>query len=359
MENYVHGINPIALQIYGDIAIRWYGLAYLAGLLLGLILMRVMSKRGGNLLNFEELSDLVTWSALGVMIGGRLGYCTFYSPDLLVDFSSSFPFWGVLRVWEGGMASHGGVLGVLISSYLFSRKHNHPFLHITDLTVLGGALGFFFGRLANFINGELYGRVVKKPISWAVKFPQEMSGWVPLRQDKLSELNSLAEKFDEAANLNLESQGQSWSQLMQGYFANPQAQSKAYSFVRWLQDQAIERNQEVLEGLSTVLSPRYPSQLIQAFLEGLCVFIILNLIWLRPRKPGVITAWFGVLYATARIIGEQFRMPDSQLGFQALGLTRGQWLSIVMLIASAIVLILLSTISTRSSKEKIKGWSKN
>jgi len=355
MENYVHGISPIAVQLYGDVAIRWYGLAYLAGLLLGLLLMRQMSKRGGNLLNFEELSDLVTWSALGVMIGGRLGYCVFYSPDLLVDFSGSFPFWGALRVWEGGMASHGGFIGVLVSSYLFSRKYNYPFLHINDLTVLGGTLGFVFGRLANFINGELYGRVVEKPISWAVKFPQEMSEWLGSRQDKLLELQPLAQKFDEASGLNLEEQGRSWISLVQEYSTNQLAQNKVRSFVGWLQEQAIQRNQEVLEGLSTVLSSRYPSQLIQALLEGLLVFVILNLIWLKPRKPGVITAWFGILYAVARVIGEQFRMPDSQLGFQALGLTRGQWLSLAMLIGG----ILLLALTTRSSKEKVKGWSKD
>ena len=355
MENYIHGISPTAMQLYGNIAIRWYGLAYLAGLILGLLLMRLMSNRRGNLLSYGELSDLVTWSAFGIMIGGRLGYCVFYSPDLLVDFSSSFPFWGALRVWEGGMASHGGFIGVLTSSYLFSRKYNYPFLHINDLTVLGGSLGFFFGRLANFINGELYGRVVKEPILWAVKFPQEMFEWLSSKKDKLLELRPLAERFDAEAGLNLENQGRTWVELVQEFSINSHAQNKIRSFVHWLKDQAIERNQEVLEGLSTVLSPRYPSQLIQAFLEGLCVFIILNLIWLKPRKPGVITAWFGILYAIARIIGEQFRMPDSQLGFQALGLTRGQWLSVIMLIAGVLMLIL----TTRSSKEKIKGWSKS
>ena len=355
MENYVHGISPIALQLYGDIAIRWYGLAYLAGLLLGLILMRYMSKRGGNLLSYEELSDLVTWSALGVMIGGRLGYCVFYSPDLLIDFSGSFPFWGALKVWEGGMASHGGFIGVLISSYLFSRKYNYPFLHINDLTVLGGSLGFFFGRLANFINGELYGRVVKEPISWAVKFPQEMSEWLSNRQDKLLELNTLAEKFDEASGLGLEKTGTTWVELVQSFSVDATAQNKVRYFVGWLQDQTVERNHEVLEGLSVVLSPRYPSQLIQSLLEGLLVFLILNLIWLRPRKPGVITAWFGILYAIARIIGEQFRMPDTQIGFQALGLTRGQWLSAAMLFGGILLLVL----TTRSSSKKIKGWSKD
>lgn len=353
MENYVHSISPIAVPLYGEVAIRWYGLAYLGGLLLGLVLMRVMSKKGGNLLNYEQLSDLVTWSALGVMIGGRVGYCVFYSRDLLFDFSMSFPFWGVLKVWEGGMASHGGFIGVLVSSYLFSKKHKIKFLHINDLTVLGGSLGFFFGRIANFINGELYGRAVEKPISWAVKFPQEMHEWLSYNQEKLLKLTSAADQFATAPGVPEALQTTAWTQLIRRYAVDGQARETVRGFVAWLQDQAIQKNQEVLNVLSEVLTPRYPSQLIQAFLEGFCVFVILNIIWLKPRKPGVITAWFGILYAVARVVGEQFRKPDAHLGFQALGLTRGQWLSVAMIVASVLLLIY----TTRANNEKVKGWS--
>ncbi len=352
MENYVHNISPIALQLFGDLAIRWYGLAYLAGLLLGLLLMRSMSKRGGNLLNFEELSDLVTWSALGVMIGGRFGYCLFYSPDLLIDFSSSFPFWGALKVWEGGMSSHGGFIGVLTSSYLFSRRYKKPFLHINDLTVLGGTLGFLFGRIANFINGELYGRLVTKPLAWAVKFPQEMSSWINYNTEKLLDLTPLVKTFGKLPELSVDADN--WVNYVQTMSNSPESKYKVTRFVAWLQEQAQEHNTEVLTALAQVLPARYPSQLIQALLEGLVVFIILNLIWLKAQKPGVITACFGVLYATTRIVGEQFRMPDNQIGFQALGLTRGQWLSLAMFVGGLVLLVL----STRSNSKKIKGWSR-
>ncbi len=353
MQNYIHQISPIALPIYGNIAIRWYGLAYLAGLLLGLLLMRKMSKRGGNLLSFDQLSDLVTWSALGVMGGGRLGYCLFYSPDLLTDFSASFPFWGVLKVWEGGMSSHGGVLGVLVASYLFGKKNKVSWLHVNDLTVLGASLGFFFGRIANFINGELYGRIVEKPISWAVKFPQELTEWAHYSQSKLMGMEPLAQKFAGVAGVPKAITAYNWTELVSRYAVDIHARHAVEGFVSWIQNQCIEKNQLVLESLQTVLPARYPSQLVQALCEGLLVFVLLNVIWLKPRKPGVLTAWFGILYAGARIIGEQFRMPDAQIGFQALGLTRGQWLSVGMLIAGLAVLIYCS----KRDAEKIKGWS--
>lgn len=354
MHNYVHQISPVALPLYGDVAIRWYGLAYLAGLVLGLLLMRKMSQRGGCNLNKEELSDFVTWAALGVMIGGRVGYCLFYSPDLLTDFSASFPFWGVLKVWEGGMASHGGVLGVLVASFLYSKKYKKSFFHVNDLTVLGASLGFFFGRLANFINGELYGRVVEKPISWAVKFPQELTEWANYSQSKLFKLEALSQQFTGMPGVPEGVKGFNWVDLVSRYSVNGGSRNTVNTFISWLQEQALAHNERVVTALAEVLPSRYPSQLIQALCEGLFVFIILNLIWLKPRKPGVLSAWFGILYALARIFGEQFRMPDAQIGFQALGLTRGQWLSFGMLAAS---LALLAFCSLRNVK-KIRGWAK-
>ncbi len=317
--------------------------------------MRKMSERGGNKLDFEQLSDLVTWAALGVMGGGRIGYCIFYSPDLLLDFSLSFPFWGTLKVWEGGMSSHGGVLGVLVASYFFGRKHKVSWLHVNDLTVLGAGLGFFFGRIANFINGELYGRIVEKPISWAVKFPQELTEWVNYSQAKLLNLKPIADEFAGSPGVSAKLTAYNWTELVSRMSVDSKSRQTVSGFVQWIQDQAILSNQRVLELLQTVLPARYPSQLIQALLEGLFVFIILNLIWLRPRKPGVLTAWFAILYSVARIAGEQFRMPDAQIGFQALGLTRGQWLSLGMFLGGVLILLYCQN----RNAEKINGWYKD
>jgi len=353
MTNYVHQISPIALPIYNNIAIRWYGLAYLAGLLLGLLLMKAMEKRKGHLLDNEQLSDLVTWSALGVMIGGRLGYCLFYSPHVLMEFSADFPFWGALKVWEGGMSSHGGFLGVLTASFLFGRKHKISWLHINDLTVLGGTLGFFFGRIANYINGELYGRVVEQPISWAVKFPQELNEWLNYSQAKLLSLEPLVSKVVGQTGVPKLITTYNWNDLVGRYSVDSSARNTVRQMVVWIQDQAVAHNETVVTALHAILPSRYPSQLIQALCEGLLVFILLNLIWLKPRKPGVLTAWFGIFYAVARIFGEQFRMPDAQLGFQAMGLTRGQWLSVAMLVVGFAFLFY----SSKRDAQKIKGWS--
>jgi len=146
-----------------------------------------------------------------------------------------------------------------------------------------------------------------------------------------------------------------WSELVSRYSVDRTARGTVQEMVRWIQDQAVAHNETVITALQSILPSRYPSQLIQAVCEGLLVFILLNLIWLKPRKPGVLTAWFGIFYAIARIFGEQFRMPDSQLGFQALGLTRGQWLSVAMFLVGVAFLFY----SSKRDASKIKGWSRS
>src|SRR5690606_2859466 len=105
----------------------------------------------------------------GTLIGGRLGYCLFYKPELLISFSSGFPFWGVLEVHKGGMASHGGILGIMVACWLFARREKIPTLHAIDVAAFGGQWGVIYGRIANFINGELYGREASEGFKWAVK----------------------------------------------------------------------------------------------------------------------------------------------------------------------------------------------
>lgn len=282
----------------------------------------------------DEVADFVTLVAVGTMAGGRLGYCLFYAPSLLWDFSWSPPFWGVLKVYEGGMASHGGILGVILVCLYWARRKKMDPYHVLDLTTFGASIGFFFGRLANFVNGELWGREAPATLSWAVKFPQEMYGWVRDNATRLMDLSPAVEKLGEIRTAHGETvrlTAESWRNWVQ--HVNTDANS--WSLVNEVIDKLVMATQtgqnQVIEALAPFLTPRYPSQVIQALLEGLLVFVILNLIWLKPRKPGVISAWFGFGYSIARIIGEQFRMPDAQIGFQWLGLTRGQWLSIGML----------------------------
>jgi len=193
METYVHNIDPFAIHFWGDVGIRWYGLAYLAGFVMGLMYVFRMTEKGeGVALTKEQLTDFTTWMAIGTLAGGRLGYAIFYSPELLTDFSASFPFWGVFAVHKGGMASHGGITGIIIATVLYSRIHKVPILHLMDLTCVGGSLGIFLGRIANFINGELYGRAVESSVAWAVKFPQEMYLWSSQQFSKLYDVSKAA-----------------------------------------------------------------------------------------------------------------------------------------------------------------------
>ena len=182
---WVHNLNPFLIQFSSTFGIRWYGLAYLTGFIIGAMLMIFIAKRGRRTISPEMVTDYITYIVLGVMIGGRLGYALFYSPDLLSDFSAKFPFWGVLRVWEGGMSSHGGMFGVGVALWWYTRKRAIGFLATNDLIVTTAPLGLLFGRLANFINGELWGNPTRVP--WAVIFPASPPPLMPRHPSQLYE----------------------------------------------------------------------------------------------------------------------------------------------------------------------------
>ena len=336
-KTYIHNIDPFLIQFTENFGVRWYGLAYLAGFVVGYFFLQQMIRRSQNMdMRAEWVIDFITWSAFGVLIGGRLGYCIFYAPELFLKFSGSIPFWGVLEVYKGGMASHGGMIGVAVACYLFARKYKINFLHCLDAVAICGApLGFFFGRLANFVNGELYGRVVESKIPWAVKFPGELREWAGYNPEKLNRLSPFVESLGSFSlgegKRTLEVSQEQWVEWVSQYTLNVSANRNVNQVIQYIQDQIYKGHAQVIEGMQWVLSPRHPSQIYQALLEGFLVFICLNLIWLKPRKPGVIAMSFAFLYGLARIIGEQFRMPDPGLGFELLGLTRGQWLSVALI----------------------------
>jgi phosphatidylglycerol---prolipoprotein diacylglyceryl transferase len=347
---YVHNLDPFALEFPKALqvgalhleGIRWYGLAYLTGFLLGYWVIRRMARLKTTPMKLDEIADFVTMIAVGTMVGGRLGYCLFYAPHLLAEFTSSPPFWGVLKVYEGGMASHGGILGVILICIWYARKRGYDPFHILDLVTFGGAVGFFFGRLANFVNGELYGREAPAGLSWAVKFPQEMFAWTRDNLTRLIDISPAVEKLGTIQTSHGETvtlTADTWRNWVQNYRGDTQSWMLVNDVIEKLVHATQNHQTKVIEALAPFLTPRYPSQLIQAVLEGLCVFIILNIIWLKPRKPGVVSGWFAMLYAIARIIGEQFRLPDAQIGYEWLGLTRGQWLSIVMFILVTVYFI--------------------
>jgi phosphatidylglycerol:prolipoprotein diacylglycerol transferase len=244
------GFDPVLIQV-GPFAIRWYALAYIAGLVIGWRMLRRLVGRAPAVASADQADDYLSWATLGVVIGGRLGYVLFYQPArFLTDPLAIF------AVWEGGMSFHGGLAGVIGATFWFCRRNAIPFWGFSDRVVTVAPVGLFLGRVANFINGELWGRVVASDIPWAMIFPA----------------------------------------------AGP--------------------------------APRHPSQLYQAALEGLALFVLMQILIRRDAvraRMGRLTGTFMVGYALARIVGELFREPDAFLGYFALGTTMGQLLSLPML----------------------------
>ncbi|MBV8330571.1 MAG: prolipoprotein diacylglyceryl transferase [Verrucomicrobia bacterium] len=285
---YVHHLSPFLIQFSDQIGIRWYGLAYIAGFLAAFYLMKWLARNGYGSLRENQVGDFVFYAALfGVLVGGRIGYVLFYRPNMLTEDPL-----GIFRVWDGGMASHGGILGLVIFSAIYARRHRISWTGIGDNLVTAAPIGIFFGRLANFINGELYGRIANVP--WAMQFPAEL----------LDHPNEAARAIEQTTN------------------TNPALNNVPDIIVAARHSEAVRR---ILAG---ILTPRHPSQLYEAFLEGILLFSLLLFIRLKFRKPdGLTTGCFFILYPTMRIIGEFFREPDAPLTGP---FTRGQFLSLFM-----------------------------
>ncbi len=246
--------NPFIIQ-FGGFGIRWYALAYIVGLLFGYCLLRREARQTSSPMNAEQLTSLLNYVLLGIILGGRLGYVLIYNPLFFINNPVE-----IIKVWQGGMAFHGGLLGVTLTMILFARRHAIPVLKVSDRVAMVLPIGLFLGRLSNFINGELIGRVSKMP--WAMVFPNS-------------------------------------------------------------------------DG-----SPRHPSQLYEAGVEGLCLGLAMLIAakrgWLGA--PGRITGLMLAGYGAARYLVEFFREPDTHLGFLFGGLTMGQLLCLPM-IASGLYLL--------------------
>ena len=297
LAGYVHDLSPFVFQ-FGGFGIRWYGLSYLAGFVVGILLYRRLAQRGYSDLRPDQVTDFITMGALvGVLLGGRLGYMLFY--DTYRFFHDPLVFF---RVWEGGMASHGGILGMTLYTLWYARRHHLSFRNLGDNIVVVAPVGLFFGRCANFINGELYGRVAD--VCWAVRFPKEILSYPPAQLDRLLEKTSgINPAFADP------------DAVIAGVASSPQLQAL----------------------LAVEVSPRYPSQLVEASLEGLLLFVLLWTLRTRVRlADGVLTGVFFLAYALLRIAGECFREPDAAL---TAGLTRGQFLSLFMIVVGLLFLI--------------------
>ena len=284
---WIHNFDPFALQLGGGFGVRWYGLAYLAAFAVAYFIYLHLAKRGLSVIPPEKVGDFITGCAVfGVLIGGRLGHFVFYDRAALLADPLVF-----FRVWEGGMSAHGGILGVALYSLWYAWKHKVSWPGLGDNLVVGVPLGLFFGRLANFINGELYGRPALVP--WAVKFPQEV---YDLPVEKQREVIALIQE-NSSGPVGLE-----------------QAIASAADSPIWR------------EVLGSFLTPRHPSQIYEGLLEGLFLFAVLWILRTRFRTAnGVVTGAFFIGYAILRSIGEFFRAPED--GYVGL-LTAGQFLSI-------------------------------
>ncbi|KRO56360.1 MAG: prolipoprotein diacylglyceryl transferase [Pelagibacteraceae bacterium BACL5 MAG-120705-bin12] len=243
---FINNFDPVAFQLF-SLEIRWYSLAYIVGILIGWILSKkiFLTNQQVNV----KFDDYITYLILGIIIGGRLGYVFIYNFDYyLVNLTD------ILKIWEGGMSFHGAVAGIIISSLIFGKINNDNSFYYMDVVALVAPIGIFFGRIANFLNSELYGTTTSVP--WAVKFIQ-------------------------------------------------------------------------IDNLS-----RHPSQLYEAFFEGIVLFVILLYFYKKQylKIPGKISGFFLFFYSIFRFILEFFRAPDTQLGYLIFGFTMGQIISIIFII---------------------------
>jgi phosphatidylglycerol:prolipoprotein diacylglycerol transferase len=227
------------------------------------------------------------------------------------------------------MASHGGFIGVILACLYFSWKKKIDPLHLGDMTFFGATTGIFLGRIANFINGELMGRVASPDLPWAVKFPQDMYRWIGYEPQNLPRMMSAAREMGVS-----ETEFSTWIQTHQN--------GRLYDLADRLIERVQNGDQAITQVMGQILDPRHPSQLYASLCEGLIPMIILAIVWLKPRKAGLIGSIYLIIYSCSRIVDEMFRLPDGQfsdLSQMPLGLTRGQFLSLFMFIAAVGLMI--------------------
>ena len=250
---FINNFDPVAIEIF-SLEIRWYSLAYIFGILFGWILAKKLFIQSVEVKN--KFDDYLTYLIIGIILGGRLGYVLIYDFNFYINNPLD-----IFKIWQGGMSFHGGLIGVIFASIIYAKKNNQNSFLYMDIVALVAPIGIFLGRIANYINSELYGAITNVP--WSVTF---------IQVDNL---------------------------------------------------------------------PRHPSQLYEALLEGICLFLIL--IYFKNKfsnKPGVISGLFLIFYSIFRFIVEFYRVPDEQLGYIFLNLTMGQVVSLIFILSGVILFYL-------------------
>ena len=248
----IHNFDPVIVD-FGFLQLRWYSLSYIAGIIIGwYYLNKVISKlntENPSIIKYKHIDDFIVYLIIGIILGGRFGYVFFY--DLNYFFKNPIE---IFLIWNGGMSFHGGLIGVIVSSYLFSKNKKFNFFKLTDMLACASPIGLFFGRIANFINGELYGKATNVP--WSVIFPK-------------------------------------------------------------------------IDNIS-----RHPSQIYEALLEGIILFILINYLSIKKKfifKNGFTSSFFLIFYGIFRMISEIYREPDAHLGYFFNVLSMGSILSMSMI----------------------------
>jgi phosphatidylglycerol:prolipoprotein diacylglycerol transferase len=287
---YVDNLSPFLLRFGQNAGIRWYGFSYVLAFVIGFLLLRWLAERRYCALAPVKVLDFITYAALfGVLLGGRLGYVLFYRLHQTIADPIS-----IVRVWDGGMSSHGGMIGLTLFTFFYARLHHVSWLSLADNIAVVAPVGLFLGRCANFINGELYGRATD--VSWAIQFPKEMLDLPQIGTRALAAAQAVRPGFQNVETLI----------------------------------QEARHDAELVPILQRFLTPRHPSQIYEALLEGAFLFACLWFLRVRTRQPrGTLAGLFCLLYAAVRIVSEQFREPDAPLTGP---FTRGQALSAILIV---------------------------
>jgi phosphatidylglycerol:prolipoprotein diacylglycerol transferase len=298
-------VDPVAIDLPGPVDVRWYGLGYLLGFGAGYLILRALARRGFLRIDPDAAGDLIFALVVGVLLGGRLGYILFYQ---LADYAAHPA--QAFRIWEGGLSFHGGLIGVVVATLWFARRHGVGWRNVGDALALGAGPGIFAVRVANFVNGELYGRVAPASVPWAMRFPTD-----PVAQRLLG------------------------SGSAHGMRARELAIDRAYHDGTW-------------ERIQAQVPLRHPSQLYEALGEGALTAAVVWALYLWNRRRGA--RWgdgayggvFLVCYGAVRTFLELFRQPDAQfvsagdpVGTVLGPLTMGQVLSLAMVLAGLFFLV--------------------